>query len=325
MTCICRDRPLVRVERKEKERIKMKKLTCCLLILAIIFSFAFGTCAWAEGLSRYDFRSEQGTISLDIDESLWFFVTQDNIAEKLDPEKADVQGWLDYMIENSIVAEGSIFYENTDTSFNMQLYQFTMSPEEAVDFRTLSDAEIEDFTELINEDLLAAGYEILLGAEMSSTANQLMYVCYEYCSEGHYAMDYVSCLGNVMYQLRFQCTEPFVLEEYEEIDRIVESLSFTAPVGAEPAPERSFRMPTALDILISFILTVAFYSLPIIIYRYVLRKAPVENKKAKKITIIYAIAAYVLVLALNIYMDTGNAPGRAIILWSYLNYRMLTN
>ena len=30
-------------------------------------------------------------------------------------------------------------------------------------------------------------------------------------------------------------------------------------------------------------------------------------------------------LALNIYMDTGNAPGRAIILWSYLNYRMLTN
>ena len=307
----------------------MKKLACCLLILAIMFSFAFGTAAWADGLSRYDFRSEQGTISLDIDESLWLFVTQDNIAEKLDPEKIDVQGWLDYMIENSIVAEGSIFYENTDTSFDMQLYQFTMSPEEAVDFRTLSDAEIEDFTELINEDLLAAGFEILLGAEMSSTANQLMYVCYEYCSEGYYAMDYVSCLDDVMYQLRFHCTEPFVLEEYEEIDRIVESLSFTAPVGAEPAteaePERSFRMPTALDILISFILTVAFYSLPIIIYRYVIRKAPVENKKAKKITIIYAIAAYVLVLALNIYMDTGNAPGSAIILWSYLNYRMLTN
>ena len=70
----------------------MKKLTCCLLILAIIFSFAFGTAAWADGPVRYDFRSEQGTISLDIDESLWLFVTQDNIAEKLDPEKIDVQG-----------------------------------------------------------------------------------------------------------------------------------------------------------------------------------------------------------------------------------------
>lgn len=305
----------------------MKKLTCCLLMLAVIFSFAFGSAAWAEGPVRYDFGSEQGTMSLDIDESLWLFVTQDNIAEKLDPEKIDVQGWLDYMIENSIVAEGSIFYENTDTSFNMQLYQFTLGPEEAADFRTLSDAEIEDFTELINEELLAAGFEILLGAEMSSTANQLMYVYYEYCSEGHYAMDYVSCLGNVMYQLRFQCSEPFVLEEYEEIDRIVESLSFTAPVSAEPEPEpeRSFRMPTAQDVLISFILTVAFYSLPIIIYRYLIRKAPVENKKAKKITIIYAIAAYALVLALNIYMGTGEAPGSAIILWSYINYRMLTN
>lgn len=301
----------------------MKKFACCLLMLAVIFSFAFGSAAWAEGPVRYDFGSEQGTMSLDIDESLWLFVTQDNIAEKLDPEKIDVQGWLDYMAENSIVAEGSIFYENTDTSFNMQLYQFTLGPEEAADFRTLSDAEIEDFTELINEELLAAGFEILLGAEMSSTANQLMYVYYEYCTEGHYAMDYVSCLGNVMYQLRFQCSEPFVLEEYEEIDRIVESLSFTAPVSAEP--ERSFRMPTAQDVLISFILTVAFYSLPIIIYRYLIRKAPVENKKAKKITIIYAIAAYALVLALNIYMGTGEAPGSAIILWSYINYRMLTN
>lgn len=307
----------------------MKKLTCCLLILAIIFSFAFGTTAWAEGPVRYDFQSEHGTISLDIEEPLWFFVTRDNMAEKLDPEKADVQGWLDYMEENSIIAEGSIVYENTDTSFDMQLYQFLLAQDEAVDFRTLSDAEIEDFTELINEDLLAAGYEILLGAEMSSTENQLMYVYYEYCTEGYYAMDYVSCLGDVMYQLRFACSEPFVLEEYEAIDEIVESLSFTAPVSAEPEaepePERSFRMPTARDILISFVLTVAFYSLPIIIYRYVIRKAPVENKKAKKITIIYAIAAYVLVLALNIYMGTGEAPGSAIILWSYINYRMLTN
>lgn len=301
----------------------MKKLTCCLLILAIIFSFAFGITAFADGPVRYDFQSEYGTMSVDIDEPMWFFVTRDNIAEKLDPEDTDMQVWLEYMEENSIVAEGSIVYENTDTSFDMHIYQFKLGQEEAVDFRTLSDAEIEVFMEMINEDLLAKGYEILLGAQMCSTANQLMYVNYEYCTEGYYAMDYSFALGNVMYEFRFVCEEAFVPEEYEAMDRIVESLSFTESVSAEP--ERSFRMPTAMDVLVSFVLTVAFYSLPIIIYRYLIRKAPVENKKAKKITIIYAIVAYALVLALHIYMDTGEAPGSAIILWSYLNYRMLSN
>ena len=301
----------------------MKKLTCCLLILAIIFSFAFGITAFADGPVRYDFQSEYGTMSVDIDEPMWFFVTRDNIAEKMDPEDTDIQVWLEYMEENNIVAEGSIVYENTDTSFDMYVYQFKLGQEEAVDFRTLSDVGIEVFMETINEDLLAKGYEILLGTQMRSTANQLMYVCYEYCTEGYYAMDYGFALGNVMYEFRFVCEEAFVPEEYEAMDRIVESLSFTESVSAEP--ERSFRMPTAMDVLVSFVLTVAFYSLPIIIYRYLIRKAPVENKKAKKITIIYAIVAYALVLALNIYMDTGEAPGSAIILWSYLNYRMLSN
>ena len=307
----------------------MKKILCCLLVLATVFSFAFGSAAWAEEAVRYDFQCEQGTLSMDIDESMWFLVTRDNITEKLDPEKADIQSLLDDMNENSVIAEGSIVYENTDTTFDMHLYQFALGPEEAADFRELSAAEIAELTEAINGNLLASGYEILLGADMRSTKNQLMHVYYEYCSEGYHAMDYVFSFGDVLYQFRFECQEAFVLEEYEAIDAIVENLSFTEPVSAAPeseaAPERSFRMPTALDVLINFVLTVTFYSLPIIIYRYLIRKAPVENKKAKKITIIYAIAAYALVLALMIYMDTGKAPGSAIILWSYINYRMLTN
>ena len=80
---------------------------------------------------------------------------------------------------------------------------------------------------------------------------------------------------------------------------------------------------SAGNILLGLIITIVIYSLPIIIYRYAVRKEPVERKKAKKITIIYGIAAFIVMLAL-IYATGGNGtPGGAIFLWSYVNYKML--
>ena len=43
-----------------------------------------------------------------------------------------------------------------------------------------------------------------------------------------------------------------------------------------------------------------------------------SQKKAKKITIIYAIVAFFVMAFLK-----GAAPGSAIILWSFTNYRIL--
>lgn len=305
----------------------MKKLICCLLVLLIIFSFAFGLGAWAEGPVHYDIESEQGTISFDIDEPLWSFVAREDIFEKLDPEKIDIQGQYEYMTENGIIADGTIFYENTDTVFKLFIYQFPLSPEEAVDFAKLSDAEFEELTELINEDMKTEGFEMLREPEVFSTDNQLIFVGYEYCLEDYYAADYATCLGDVLYQFRFECEEPFVVEEDEQVKKIVESISFTAPIGAstEAEAERSFQMPTALDVLISLVITIAVYSLPIIIYRYLVRKAPVEEQKAKKITIIYGIVGFVLMSAILIGLGANKLASSGVILWSYVNYRMLSN
>lgn len=74
------------------------------------------------------------------------------------------------------------------------------------------------------------------------------------------------------------------------------------------------------NLILSLVITIAVYSLPIIIYRYAIKKQPLPEKKAKKITIIYAIVAFFVMAIL-----LGGAPGGAIILWSFVNYKVLTN
>ena len=77
-------------------------------------------------------------------------------------------------------------------------------------------------------------------------------------------------------------------------------------------------------IFLSLIVTIAVYSLPIIIYRYGIRKRPVSPKKAKTITIVWAIIGFFIMTFIVIALGgSGGATGGGIFLWSYVNYRML--
>lgn len=77
------------------------------------------------------------------------------------------------------------------------------------------------------------------------------------------------------------------------------------------------------NLILSIIITVLVYSVPIMVYRYGIRKKPVEPRTAKIITIIYAFIA-VFVMAAILDARGMGAPGGAIVLWSYINYSMLT-
>ena len=99
----------------------MKKLTCCLLFMAILFSFAFGTAAFADGLSHFEFAAEFGTIELDLDEKLWSVLTRDNLKNNpglgklgLDPEDE-----AKYMTENGVYADAFFFYDDSDAYFEI--------------------------------------------------------------------------------------------------------------------------------------------------------------------------------------------------------------
>ncbi|MCD7947271.1 MAG: hypothetical protein LUG13_03095 [Oscillospiraceae bacterium] len=113
---------------------------------------------------------------------------------------------------------------------------------------------------------------------------------------------------------------------YEDFEALLSSAEFSTPVGTANAVslDTDLTSPFRLgDILLSFLLTIAVYALPIIIYRYAIRKAPVSTKKAKWITIIYGICAFIVMSFLLIMINGSGAAGGAILVWGYINYRIL--
>ena len=80
-----------------------------------------------------------------------------------------------------------------------------------------------------------------------------------------------------------------------------------------------FSLP---NLFIDLIFTIFIYSLPIMIYRYAIKKEPVDSHKAKWITIIYGIVSFIVMSILK-YMLVEKIAGYAIWFWSYVNYRML--
>ena len=86
----------------------------------------------------------------------------------------------------------------------------------------------------------------------------------------------------------------------------------------------SKTMPSTGVVLISLLLTIGVYSVPIIVYRYAIRKTPVEKKKAKRITIIYGLIAFVAMSAILYFVFNNAVGGSAIFLWSWVNYKVLS-
>ena len=81
-----------------------------------------------------------------------------------------------------------------------------------------------------------------------------------------------------------------------------------------------------LDLAISLIITIAVYSLPIILVRYLILRHPIDRHRAKIITLVYAFLGLVIMVLLIYWLTDGNGKvtGGAIFLWSYVNYKMLT-
>ena len=80
---------------------------------------------------------------------------------------------------------------------------------------------------------------------------------------------------------------------------------------------------SVFNILFSLLLTITVYTVPIIIYRYAIRKSTIEVKKARKITILYGIAAWIVMTIILFALGGTEGAGSAIILWSYVNFRIL--
>ena len=69
-----------------------------------------------------------------------------------------------------------------------------------------------------------------------------------------------------------------------------------------------------VNLFLSLLITIVVYSLPIFFYRFAIRRAPVEKKKAKKITLIYGACALVVMIFIVAAINKGGTVGGAIVL-----------
>ena len=113
---------------------------------------------------------------------------------------------------------------------------------------------------------------------------------------------------------------------YGDFETLLSSLDFPTSTGTRYSDTGSNLMGrfSPGNILLNLIATIVVYSLPIIIYRYAIRKEPMERKKAKRITIIYGICAFIVMSAATFVINGSGVAGGAIFLWSWVNYRVLT-
>ncbi|MBQ6075952.1 MAG: zinc ribbon domain-containing protein [Lachnospiraceae bacterium] len=89
--------------------------------------------------------------------------------------------------------------------------------------------------------------------------------------------------------------------------------------------DQVLRGNSVVQTLLSLVITFAVYSAPILIYRFGIRKEPVSNKTGRRITIIYAIVGILIMTLIKESISGSAVVGGGVLLWSFVNYFILTN
>lgn len=121
---------------------------------------------------------------------------------------------------------------------------------------------------------------------------------------------------------------------YNDFESLLNSVVYP---GSEKGPAVSSYVSTSNDlapyvsteyyaaiIFFNLLITIAVCSVPIMIYRYGFVKKPIEKSKAKKITVFYGLAAFIGMSFLSFTISGSASTGGGIILWSLVNYKILT-
>ena len=130
------------------------------------------------------------------------------------------------------------------------------------------------------------------------------------------------------YLFTFQFTGDEYSQDYRDFESLLNSVEYPFQESSAHKSSSSFFTEDnyVLVLVFSLIMTIAVYSLPIIIYRFMIRRSPVEKKKAIIITIIYAFIGFFIMAIIKFALgEEGVTNGAAIALWSMINYFILVS
>ena len=117
-----------------------------------------------------------------------------------------------------------------------------------------------------------------------------------------------------------------VEQDDPQLQHLQDMLSGASYSGMESLPNFSnegVRNREQMYLLI-VCLMIGLYSLPIIVYRYCIRRKPVPAKNAGRIVVIYGLCLFFPMCIVLSEIVSVVIAGSALVLWSCINYHMLT-
>ncbi len=266
------------------------------------------------------------------------FITR-NSSEKEFSDLYDItkEAGLGYMDENSAYLQGY----NDEMGYEIQ---FQAGQTSAQDYNTYTDSELfQHGKELIaqneeeNPDIVGSGVEVYTGTQGQKYL--IWRVDYKK-NDGSdsFAIANRTCLNGVQYS--------FYVWPYDEdltgaakkevlgiLDKVEYPQSATAPVqpGTQPDQQGGIAVPNStqaissdpLVTVLSTLIAVMVYLLPIVLYRYLVRKKPLKPGSALPVTLLYGTVALLIVAILGYTMGLSPLVAVAMLLCSILVYLML--
>lgn len=205
---------------KRNLRIAIFVLICSFLLLPIA--------AWAES---YDLGGTDMTI--EIDDSRWYVFTRDNLENN--PELAEF-GMSESEVYDDLCSldaymDALLLYTD-GTLVELFVIKTSLSEGDPVNMSNYSNEELEEVAKSLADEHGVDDYSVY--------ENDYKFLRFDYLEEesDHYIYAFVTVVNREVYTLNIQSTAPFTDAEYEEFDRIVDSIHFDVDTSMKE-PETS--------------------------------------------------------------------------------------
>jgi len=210
----------------------MKRIFCIFLSLILFMSVFMPVSAYAETYNLSD-----TDMSISVDDTMWYVFTRENIENnpELDELGITYETIHDILYSNEAYMDAILYH---DSGEYMELFVRKRALEDSI--VNLSDYDNESVLELAKELAKKQGAE-----EYSVYENRYKFAKMEYFDSNYnyYICEYVTCVNKDNYTLTFQSTFQFTEWEYEEIEKIVDSIIFDVDPGLkESAPASGFKI-----------------------------------------------------------------------------------
>lgn len=295
----------------------MKRLLMVLLTLCLFFSL-FSPAAFAAGNI---YKLDELGMSIELPQDYVVF-TRD--IKSNDPNLSAYGLTRDELY--SLMVDGCIYLNAWDKDLNYEIV-VTMTDSPVEDFNLFSDTALTDMASSLKEEYQNYGITYIKSELYQHSQAKFVKIYISQQSNGStvYGLEYSTVYNSQAINITLQSYSGKINSDKEAIlKKIVDSVCFdTAPSVASPEKNgMGAENSSALASLLWTASIAVIYSLPIIIYRYAVKKQPIEKKKARKISLLYGIIAALAELAILAF-QTGWILAAFLLLLSWVNYRIL--